>query len=359
MKNLINNQQEIQGGERIYPQFFNEASPDHKERYQLALNYIKFGDHILDAASGAGYGSYYLAVNSGCELVVGLDINDHAIEWAKTYFSTLKNNFLKVDLLGDFEPMLPVKQFDVITCFETIEHLVDDRFFLRKINRLLKPGGIFLISSPNEDVIPCTQNPFYKDGKNPHHHRHYTPAELKQVLLESGFSIVDCFTQCPDNMVRGENGFVIVYICSNVNVEEKLLMDSIDKGIEKLNLLKMRKIFPFLSTDASNGTDFTLIDARIDEIFKSSDQLMTAFNLIDQGQLDESLSILESIDKTLFPESYFWIGLIAQTRGEYFLAFEMYSKILANKNKINSTVLNFAKEQLLKTIEQLSQENLL
>lgn len=354
MNDLEKDQREIEGGERVYPKFFNEAPHDHRERYQLALNYIKSGDHVLDAASGAGYGSYYLATNSGCDFVVGLDVNDHALEWARTYFSTSKNQYLKVDLLGDFCPVLPVKQFDVVTCFETIEHLVDDGSFLKKVYGLLKPGGILLISSPNEEVIPCTENPFYKDGKNPHHHRHYTPSQLKQVLLNSGFSIVDSFTQCPNNMVRGENGFVIVYVCTNVQVEKQLPMDTVDNGIEKLNLLKMRKVFPFLSTNASLSTDLVLLDVRIDEILQSYDQLMTAFNLIDQGILDKSLVILESIDKSLCPESYFWIGLIAQTEGDYFRAIEMYSKILNNKDRLSQVILSFAEEQLAKVINHIT-----
>lgn len=354
MNELEKNLNELQGGERIYPKFFNEASPDHKERYQLALNYIKSGDFVLDAACGAGYGSYYLATNSGCNLVLGLDVNDHALDWARTYFSTSKTKFLKVDLLGNFESNLPVQQFDVVTCFETIEHLEKDEAYLKKIHGLLKPGGFFLISSPNEEIIPCSQNPFYKNGKNPHHHRHYTPAELKQLLINSGFSIVEKFTQCPNNMVRGENGFVIVYVCTNVPIEGQLPLDSVDSGIEKLNLLKMRKIFPFLSTNASDSTDLTLIDVRIDEILHSYDQLMTAFNLIDQGYLDESLTILKNIDKSLCPESYFWIGLIAYTKGDYYLAIEMYSKILNNKNRISQIIINFAKEQFDKIINLLT-----
>ncbi|WP_169908084.1 class I SAM-dependent methyltransferase [Metabacillus halosaccharovorans] len=348
---LEGNYKELQGGERIYPKFFNEASHDHKERYQLAINYIKSGDRVLDAASGAGYGSYYMAANSGCELVVGLDVNDHALDWAKTYFSTPKNQYINVDLLGDFDTKLPIKEFDVITCFETIEHLSEDGNFLKKINSLLKPGGILLISSPNEDVIPCDQNPFYKDGKNPHHYRHYTPQQLKNALSESGFSVVDNFTQCPNNMVRGENGFVIVYVCTNAQVEGQNQMDSVDKGIEKLNLLKMRKLFPFLSTKASNSTDLTRIDERINEIILSYEQLMTAFNIIDEGNLDESLTILESIDKSLCPESYFWIGLISQTNRDYFHAIEMYSKVLDNKNRLSHIVVKFAKEQLDKTLK--------
>lgn len=354
MNSLLNNQQEIKSGERIYPKHFNEAFPDHRERYQFALNYIKSGDRVLDAASGAGYGSYYLAANSGCEFVVGLDVNDHAIEWSRTYFSTAKNSFLKVDLLGNFESMLPVQQFDVVTCFETIEHLREDETFLKKIFRLLKSGGIFLISSPNEDVIPMKQNPFFKDGENPYHYRHYTPFRLKEVLINSGFSIVDCYTQCPDKIVRGENGSVIIYVCTNIPIESQLRMDSVDKGIEKLSLLKMRKLLPFLATNSSDSTDITRIDARIDELLISYDLLMTAFNLIDQGNLDKSQAILESIDKSLCPESYFWLGLIAQTTGDYFRAIEMYSKILNDKSRFSQVILEFTKERFFKVINQMN-----
>lgn len=354
MNHLESNVEELKGGERIYPRAFNEAARDHKERYQLALNYIKAGDKVLDAATGVGYGAYYMAVNSGCEIVIGLDVNDHALEWGRTYFTSPKNLSFKVDLLSDFTDVLPVTQFDVVTCFETIEHLTADVDFLKRIHGLLKPGGVFLISSPNEEVIPCLENPFYVDGKNPHHHRHYRPSELRQILAESGFSVVDSYSQCPHNMIRGENGFVTVYVCTNVPARE-LPLNAVEQGIEKLNLLQMRKEFQFLETRASSATDITSIQHRIEEITVSYDALMTAFALIDQQRFDESLVILEAIDKSLCPESYFWLGLVYQSQNKLFQAVEMYSKILKEQARYSQVILNFAEDQLVKAINQMTQ----
>ncbi|UUZ82643.1 class I SAM-dependent methyltransferase [Paenibacillus sp. P26] len=83
----------------------------------------------------------------------------------RKYFSSPKNHIIKADLLGDLTDILPAQQFDMVTCFETIEHITSENDFLNKINRLLKPGGILLISSPNEEIIPCLQNPFIPVGK--------------------------------------------------------------------------------------------------------------------------------------------------------------------------------------------------
>ena len=202
--------------------------------YQLALKYIKSGDCVLDAASGTGHGSHYMAVNSGCELVVGLDVSDHALEWARTYFSTSKNIYCNVDLSGDFTSKLPLNQFDVATCFNTIEHLVEDKPFFKKIRSLLKSGGIFLISSPNEEITASTDHAFHKSRKSLNHHRHHTPEELKQVLKKCGFSIVDAFTKCPNKMVRGEHGSIVTYVCKNMPIVEKLPMNSLEMEYRNL-----------------------------------------------------------------------------------------------------------------------------
>ena len=41
------------------------------------------------------------------------------------------------------------KSFDVVTATEVIEHLENPRLFLRDINRVLKPGGLCVLSTPN------------------------------------------------------------------------------------------------------------------------------------------------------------------------------------------------------------------
>lgn len=353
MERLEQNEKEMMGGERIYPKSFNEAALDHKERYQLALNYIAPNAQVLDAACGAGYGSNYLAVNSRCEMVTGLDVNEHALAWAEEYFKSEKNIFLKADLLSDFSSLLPVKQFDVITSFETIEHLREDHTFLKQIFKLLKPGGVFLISSPNEEVIPCLQNPYYVGGKNPHHHRHYRPSELKTILQECGFTIIEQYSQTPNHIIRGENGFVILYVCTNVPTYQPYSMNSVEQAIEKLNVIKMQMELSFLENEISRSIPYVSIQNRIDELFTSCEQLISAFDLIDKKELQESQRILESIDKSLCPESYYWLGLVYQTQGQLFKAMEVYSKLIDKRLSTNDYVIEFAEEQLLEVINRL------
>lgn len=108
----------------------HQAWLDHQERYFLALQYIKPGDLILDAATGAGYGINFLSKNSGCRKAIGLDISDHALQWTELHFGLESTSFIKADLNKDIISLLPDQKYNVITSFETIEHLQNPRPFL-------------------------------------------------------------------------------------------------------------------------------------------------------------------------------------------------------------------------------------
>jgi SAM-dependent methyltransferase len=68
---------------------------------------------------------------------------------------------------------LPDCSFDCVTAIEVLEHVVEDRLFVRHVHRILKPGGYFLMTTPNGEHIKNT---------NPDHIRHYTRAELRECL---------------------------------------------------------------------------------------------------------------------------------------------------------------------------------
>lgn len=65
--------------------------------------------------------------------------------------------------------------FDCVVAVEVLEHVEEDRKFLEEVNRVLKPGGIFLMTTPNGDCIPNT---------NPDHKRHYKRTELQSLLCK-------------------------------------------------------------------------------------------------------------------------------------------------------------------------------
>lgn len=208
--------EEILKNERMYATSSEDMLLDHHYRYEFALNFIQKGDLILDAASGCGYGVHYMAENSDCALSVGVDRSEHAMEWALKYFYSEKTFYVKSDLSKkDWE--IPIAQFDVITCFETVEHMLDDKTFVKKLYDLLKIGGHFIISAPNENVIPYLENPYFLGGVNPHHFRHYRPEDLCSLLKHCGFQIVQELTQ--DNttyeLVSGRlDGFSTVLVAT-------------------------------------------------------------------------------------------------------------------------------------------------
>jgi SAM-dependent methyltransferase len=142
---------ELTSGERLYLQS-NYALPharaEHLERYEFAAQLIPKGAVVLDAACGSGYGSQILAQSAA--RVIGLDISQHAVEWAKENHSAPNTEFRLADLNAGLA--LDAQSVDAIVSFETIEHLQNQAGFLAQLESILKPGGILVISTPDADV---------------------------------------------------------------------------------------------------------------------------------------------------------------------------------------------------------------
>ena len=100
---------------------------------------------ILDIATGQGYISYYLN-KKGFKNIYTADINPKQFKLNKKQF-----HFQKVNA----NQILPYKnaEFDIIISIETIEHLENPHHFLAEINRILKPKGTFLLTTPNVQSI--------------------------------------------------------------------------------------------------------------------------------------------------------------------------------------------------------------
>ncbi|MEQ1584411.1 MAG: class I SAM-dependent methyltransferase [Cyclobacteriaceae bacterium] len=65
--------------------------------------------------------------------------------------------------------------FDSIVSFQVIEHIEDDKLFLKEIHRVLKPGGIALLTTPNHPMSL---------SRNPWHIREYTAQELTSLAKQ-------------------------------------------------------------------------------------------------------------------------------------------------------------------------------
>ena len=159
-------------GERYVPSVDGQIRYEHLHRYALCLEFVK-GRSVLDLASGEGYGSVALA--KVAHSVIGVDIDAASIEHANYQYRDCKN--LKF-LVGSCDSLpLPDESVEVVTSFETIEHHDKHEEMMLEIKRVLKPGGLLIISSPNRLVY--SDEPKYS---NPYHVKELYYNELVSLL---------------------------------------------------------------------------------------------------------------------------------------------------------------------------------
>jgi ubiquinone/menaquinone biosynthesis C-methylase UbiE len=126
----------------------------HLERYVFAGRHVA-GKRVLDVACGPGYGAGLLR-QKGAVSVVGADIDPAAAKYARTVHGAAGVRFVCADAA---RLPLPDASVDVVTSFETVEHIQDDRTFLSEVSRVLVPGGRFICSTPNQ--WPLEQAPYH------------------------------------------------------------------------------------------------------------------------------------------------------------------------------------------------------
>lgn len=145
---------------------------EHLPRYLLAGGLAR-QKTVLDLGCGTGYGAALLA-RGGAASVLGLDIDPSTIEWAQNAHSEKNLSFcVRTDLGAGLAP----ESFDLITCFEMIEHVAEpvQHAVIASIARLLRKNGVLLISTPNPVVTALY-------GENPFHLRELTEHEFLELL---------------------------------------------------------------------------------------------------------------------------------------------------------------------------------
>lgn len=158
----------------------------HCARYIWSLSYCA-KKRVLDAAMGSGYGTMMLSWVA--EHVDGIDIHKPAVDYA---YETYGNDRMTC-WYGDVCDMpFESEQYDVVTSFETLEHLVNPYEMMSEVYRVLKPGGLWIVSEP------------FNSGSV--YHKHEMTAEELVEFVGRVFTVDTWYTQGPtlEFVERGE-----------------------------------------------------------------------------------------------------------------------------------------------------------
>ncbi len=145
-------------GERFLPECPREIWYEHWHRYAFARRFAA-GKVVLDAASGEGYGAALLAGEA--KQVCALDISAHSQRHAAGQYTAPNLSFYLAEC-GSL-PFVD-NSFDLVTSFETLEHLLEQRQMLAEFSRVLCDDGLLLISTPdreNYSELNGLDNPYH------------------------------------------------------------------------------------------------------------------------------------------------------------------------------------------------------
>ena len=155
----------------------NYFSPITEKRYNQLLDKFeqyKSTNRILDVGAGCGF-FLKTAKKRGWE-VYGTEITESAT-------SNCKDNDIQLSFGELHELNFPENYFDVVVHIEVIEHLNNPNDFIREIQRILRPGGITYLSTPNFNAIHRYRLKGQYDVIGyPNHLCYYTPKTLKKLF---------------------------------------------------------------------------------------------------------------------------------------------------------------------------------
>lgn len=136
--------------------FFRDFAAREKENLK--------GKIIIDLSAGTGYICKLLEETGAT--VMGYDLFPEQNQFAKTPLQ-------KIDLQQPF-PIAP-HSADVVICAETIEHLPNQFFLFQEVTKILRPGGRFILTTPNTSSMRSRFSQFLMESE---HYSEPAPNEI-------------------------------------------------------------------------------------------------------------------------------------------------------------------------------------
>lgn len=141
---------------------------------------LQADDLLIDA--GCGTGTFLVEMSGECR-VLGIDDYDESITLARPRVEAVGGEVLRSPL--DDIP-LPNGSATVVTALDVLEHLDDDQAAVQELTRLLRPGGLLVVT------VPALRALWSDWDVSLHHRRRYHRDELRQRLDLPELELLRC-----------------------------------------------------------------------------------------------------------------------------------------------------------------------
>lgn len=151
---------------------------------------------MLDFGCGTGYGAH--RISQECASLTGVDVSAPAIDFARGHYQAPRLDFRHIAPV-ELEPLpFDDASFDVVLSFQVIEHVPDADRYLAEAARVLAPGGVLVVATPDRTTrLLRGQRPW-----NRYHLVEYAPAGL-HALLRRHFREVELMGMGADPAITG------------------------------------------------------------------------------------------------------------------------------------------------------------
>jgi len=170
----------------------------------IVVDLLKDNRNVTVLEAGCGSLSHFNHAKVGNTHLVGIDISPEQLA---------KNTYLHESILGDIQDpkALPPSSYDLIICWDVLEHLPDPTIALRNFTRATKDGGLILLASPNVFTVRGLITKFtphllhvwfyryvagHKEAGSPgswpfrsYHRFAMSPPSIKKFASESGLTV--------------------------------------------------------------------------------------------------------------------------------------------------------------------------
>jgi len=153
-----------------------------RQRQRLERHWEGYG-RLLDV--GCATGQFLAHMRTAGWQVAGVEFSPHAAAFAREQYGLdVQTGTLEDATFAD-------DSFDVVTLWDVLEHVQNPKGTLAEVARILRPGGLVVVSTPNPDCVEARLfGPHWIGWERPRHLHLFPPKLLRRYMQDAGFEVV-------------------------------------------------------------------------------------------------------------------------------------------------------------------------